>query len=202
MSLLPVAIYAVLAYLNFICLPGLEGVPYLGSKSPQRPLRKNMKYRKHTRAGFSMVEMLMVLAILGIVVTLTISGLLSARPHAQLERGDLVVSQTLNRARNIAVSDEKNVRVLIDPDENTMTIQQADAGTDEYETVDEPIPLPDGVDFDEDGITFDNSRVEFTPRGSLIAGGDLRTVNSAGETTTFSGNLATGRFPLSGGHLR
>ncbi|MCC7478161.1 GspH/FimT family pseudopilin [bacterium] len=161
-----------------------------------------MRIKQHTRAGFSMVELLMVLAIMGIVVTLTISGLLAARPHAQLERADLVVSQTLNQARNHAVSNERAVRVVINIDNNTMTTEEADPGTEDWTEAFPVVELPDGVDFTEDGISFADNTVQFTPRGSLMSGGDIEIVNSADENTVFSGNLATGRFPLSGGHTR
>lgn len=149
-----------------------------------------------------MVEMLMVLAIMGIVVTLTISSLLSARPHAQLERGEIVVTTTLNQARNLAISDERAVRVVIDTDENTMSIEQADPGTVDYALAFGPYDLPDGTEFVADGITFDNNEVQFTPRGSLLTGGEIEIANTAGETTVFNGQLATGRFPLTGGNLR
>ena len=161
-----------------------------------------MKISQKTRSGFSMVEMLMVLAIMGIIVTLTISSLMAARPHAQLERGELVVAQTLNQARNLAISDELAVRVSLDPDANTMTIAQADPGTTDYVDIFGPYDLPDGIEFEADGITFDGNNVQFTPRGSLLSGGEIEISNSAGETTIFTGNLATGKFPLTGGNLR
>lgn len=149
-----------------------------------------------------MIELLMVIAIMGIIVTLTISGLLAARPHAQLERGDLVVSQTLNQARNLAVSNERAVRVVFNIDDNVMVTEEADPGTEDWTEAFAPVELPDGVEFSEDGNTFPDTTVQFTPRGSLMAGGEIEILSSTGESTVFTGTLATGRFPLSGGHTR
>src|SRR4051794_40716966 len=67
-----------------------------------------------TRRGFSMLEMLIVLAIMGIMSTLSVSYLLAAKPHATLEQAQLELLSRLNSARQLAITEEAQTRVRFD----------------------------------------------------------------------------------------
>jgi prepilin-type N-terminal cleavage/methylation domain-containing protein len=153
-------------------------------------------------AGFSLVEILIVLTIIGILVTFGIGYIAAARPAAQLERGEVSLSAFLTRARNLAVSEESAVRVQFDVDAGEYWYQQLDRGTGQWNTVSEVSRLPEGVGFLAGSNTFPGGEAEFTPRGSLMAGGSITIVNSTGGTSVLAGNVATGRFNIGGGNLR
>jgi prepilin-type N-terminal cleavage/methylation domain-containing protein len=154
--------------------------------------------------GYSLVELVIVLAILAILGTMTASYLLAARPHAQLEQAELQLVAHLNAARHLAISEEVQTRMRFDttttPD--SYWIQRFNTASATW--VDEAnLPLyelPEGVTLS--GNTFASSRVTFNTRGGLVSGGSLTLTSSTGETSVFNGNLATGRFQYGAGNTR
>jgi prepilin-type N-terminal cleavage/methylation domain-containing protein len=154
------------------------------------------------RGGFSLIEMLIVLAVMGILATMGIGYLIAAQPATQLQRGELVLASFLNRARNLALSEETSVRVVFNEDPSQFWIEQLDRATLNWNTVSEIATLPEGVGFTPGGIAFASNTVQFTTRGSLMAGGTITIANSTGSTSILTGNVATGRFPVTGGSLR
>lgn len=154
------------------------------------------------RGGFSLVEILIVLTIMGILATMGIGYMIAARPEAQLQRSELALTSFLNRARNLALSEETSVRVVFNEGTSQYWIEQLDRATLNWNTVSEVASLPEGVTIQTAGVTFAGDTVQFTVRGSLMAGGSITIVNSAGSTSILSGNVATGRFPVTGGSLR
>jgi prepilin-type N-terminal cleavage/methylation domain-containing protein len=157
----------------------------------------------YIRAGFTLVESLIVLAISAIVATMGFGLMISARPHALLEEADIRLAGVLTQARNIAVSQELSTKVAFDLDTNEFWIERQNRATAEWEVVGGRTALPDRVAFSGEGITFPDGEVRFTPRGTLLAGGSITYYASqTEETSTLQGNLATGRFVPTGGHLR
>jgi prepilin-type N-terminal cleavage/methylation domain-containing protein len=155
------------------------------------------------RRGFSMLEMLIVIAILGILGSMGASYLIAAKPHADLERAETELVARLNQARMTAINREVQTRMRFDttanPDQywveqyNTATSQWVDAGLPLFE-------LPESVTLYAN--TFASSRVTFNTRGGLVSGGSLTLKSSKGETAVFSGNLANGRFQYGAGNTR
>jgi prepilin-type N-terminal cleavage/methylation domain-containing protein len=154
------------------------------------------------RGGFSLVEMLIVLAIAGILVTMGFAYLISARPHALLEQGEVRLQALMTKARNLAVSEEINTRVVHDVEHDTFTLERQDRASGVWSTVESAVTLPDGISVPEDGNTFPDTTVRFTPRGTLMAGGSISLKNADDEVSTLVGNLVNGRFTLPGGNLR
>jgi prepilin-type N-terminal cleavage/methylation domain-containing protein len=154
------------------------------------------------RGGFSLVEILIVLAIMGILATTGIGYMIAAQPEAQLQRGELALASFLNRARNLAQSEETSVRVVFNEGASQYWIEQLDRATLNWNTVSEIATPPEGVTIQPAGVTFTGDTVQFTVRGSLMAGGSITIINSTGSTSILTGNVATGRFRVTGGSLR
>src|SRR5687767_5264285 len=70
--------------------------------------------RRAQSRGFSMTELLIVLAIAGILGTLSVGYVIAARPHAELERAEMELIGNLNAARHLAISEEVQVRMQFD----------------------------------------------------------------------------------------
>jgi len=155
------------------------------------------------RRGFSLIEMLVVLAIMGIMGTLSVSYMLAARPHALLEQAQLELAANLNSARHLAISEECRTRVRFD---TTVTpqdywVQRMDNATGTWSNAKLPLyELPAGVTLT--GNTFSGAMVNFNTRGGLISSGVLTLHSPSSETSTFTGNLASGRFQFGAGHTR
>ena len=153
------------------------------------------------RSGFSVIEILLVLAVIGILGTMGFSYMISARPHAQLEQAEIDVGSVLKSARALAVSEELATFVKFDLSNQTLWVEWTDPDDASTKTT-KNTTLPDGVAFAVSGFPASADGVEFTTRGTLLVGGDVSLVSSSGEISTLTGNIATGRFPLMGGHLR
>ena len=168
-------------------------------------MRLNRLTLRGTRGGFSLIELLIVVAILAIVSTIAIGSTISALPHANLEKGQEAVAYSLSQARMLSLSEEVAVRMKFDTgvspqqywyekqDRTTLAWSIATSGGAKQ-------TLPVGITIT--GNTFPAQTVTFTPRGTLLVGGTLTFRNTQGQTNTLVGNVATGRFPLVGGNTR
>ena len=154
------------------------------------------------RGGWSMIETLIVVALGGILSTMSISYMIAAHPHAELERAEIEVSRALKEARNTAISHETQARVEFNLDAGTYWVDEYDRADDTWSKISPDYQLSDEVSFDPDVTNFADNRVIFTPRGTLVTGGTIGLLNSKDEAATLEGSVATGRFQLEGGNLR
>jgi prepilin-type N-terminal cleavage/methylation domain-containing protein len=161
----------------------------------------NRMLRK-TRAGFTIIEMLIVIAVAGILGTIGIGYMISAKPHSELEGAELALSSTLNQARNLALSQEVATKVAFDLVTGEYWIERLDRDSGSWSEETVHTTLPGAVSFASGGITFADDEVLFTPRGTLLSGGSITLASSAGEESTLDGQVATGRFMPGGGHTR
>lgn len=161
-----------------------------------------MQAADNNRAGFSLIEAMIVLALLAIAATMGFSYMLAARPHAQLERAEITLSAFLGQTRNLAISGEVAARVVFNMDTGEYWSQTLDRNTGNWSDESAVQTLPEGVTFTAGGNTFPGTTVTYTPRGTLMTGGSIDIENSRGEIQTLTGNIATGRFQLEGGNLR
>ena len=150
--------------------------------------------------GFSLIEVLVVLAVAAILVTMSFAYLISSRPAAQLHSAEVQLSSDLALARDAAYNEETPVRMVFDLGVGEYWAEQQDPVTAVWDAITEHISLPDGVTIT--GVTFPDTTVNFTPRGTLVVGGSITIQNSSGTSSTLTGVIPTGRFPLLGGALR
>lgn len=137
--------------------------------------------------GFTLTELIMVVAILGIIATIGTTGLLRSLPPMRLKSAARDIFSTMMQAKAEAVRRGENVTVLFDPANNTHLMfldrqPNITAATDNNEAVDAneivliaATPLPPRVTFDPnlvvngtphaDGVSFVNNALVFSPRG-------------------------------------
>ena len=159
--------------------------------------------KNRNRQGFSVIELSIVLAILAIVATISISNLYSAVPHARLETAQLRMAEVLMMARNQARSEELNTRVVFNLANDSYWMETQDRATLDWSN-----SMPGaGVESLTDGVTiqsttFPQNSVNFTTRGTMLVGGTITLRGSDAATLNLVGNITTGRFTRTGGHLR
>jgi hypothetical protein len=138
---------------------------------------------------------------------MTISYLITAKPHAELEQAEIIVHRVLADARNKALSEELVTTVKFDLVNSELWVEWTDPETSTTMSLPHS-KLPASVSFDDSGIPYVDGEISFTPRGSLVSGGSsgsggtITLVNTNGETFVFTANVSSGRFPLVGGNLR
>ena len=132
-----------------------------------------MFIRQNNCAGFSMVEVLIVIAIVGILATFSISYLYGSRAQAQLERAEVQVTNVLKEARSKAVSEEVNTRVVFSEDANSMVTEAQSNIDGTWSQVGATENLAEGIVFVAGSNTLADSTASFTPRGTLVSGGEF-----------------------------
>jgi prepilin-type N-terminal cleavage/methylation domain-containing protein len=143
-------------------------------------------YRSHPHrtAGFSLIEVVMVLAIFGVVTAIAIPNMISARQGFQMSTASGTILHRLGEARMESVKRNRQIDVTLDSAARTLTTTVTNAGG-VTTVIAGPEFLPAGVVFNVGGaatyqISFDSmGRPMVPPRtfGLQYAGSGLsRTV--------------------------
>jgi prepilin-type N-terminal cleavage/methylation domain-containing protein len=132
-------------------------------KADPRPLLAPCSDRRSGRrrvAGFSLIEIIIVLAIVGVVIAIAIPNLLSAQQGFQMSTGTASAANRLSEARFEAVKRNRRIDVTIDAGARSLLTTVTDAGG-VVNTLAGPEYLPSSVVYDLGGaatlqITFDS----------------------------------------------
>lgn len=148
--------------------------------------------RRRRVAGFTLLELMVTLAVLGVVLAISIPGLLSVRQRRLLEGGGEQVTVFLQRARFLAIQRNRSQRVVPVLSEGIVFLDgDGDGVLDDVEKLDGVVALSGGVRFGGppgdsaavDGFTLSaGSRIAVVrPDGSVLDGGAFRLVDAEGD---------------------
>lgn len=110
-----------------------------------------MSGTKKNEVGFSLLEVVVVVAALGIVAAFSVPSIVNAMRRHRVNIGLRTVADTINRAKMTAVSENRRTGIALDPDTRQIGIvfynDDNSFNRVEYRT------LPDGVSFDRPNTT-------------------------------------------------
>ncbi len=144
--------------------------------------------RKDT--GFSFLELMVVIAIIGIMSTIAIPGFIQWLPKNRVGNAAREVKSTLEFARSNAIRRNRAVRVEFDFDAESLTVIEVVDPDVPTETTLRTRQMPGDVDLQANGLV---SPVTFNGHGfSLGSSGGVVVVNTSDNTLSRSITLTVG----------
>lgn len=98
-----------------------------------------MKQRRGKQAGVTLVEMLVVVAIMGIVAGISFPALSSGLESIRLKSASDSTAAFLNRALNRADRRQQVLEIVVDPKQNRIVLYSTQPGFEEH------LDLPQGI---------------------------------------------------------
>jgi prepilin-type N-terminal cleavage/methylation domain-containing protein len=141
------------------------------------------------KAGFTLMELIIVIAILVVVSSIAVPSLTSWRNNAKLRDGASMLHMDLERTKLRAVKENNFVAVLFNAGGYTAFVDDGDWIKDGSEQLVCDRQLPAGVSIDlADAGMFVNNRTRFNARGRISNDGVVTIVNIAGDAKEISIN--------------
>ena len=113
----------------------------------------------------TLVELLVVLAIIGLILGISVPGLITYSNQLRLKAATREVVGLLSLARSLAISSHEDHAVVIDPERREITVENTVSG----EALERVIRLPTSISVGVEvaGEPAQETRVVFRPTGSL-----------------------------------
>ena len=131
----------------------------------------------HYPSGFTLIEILLSLALLAILSTLTlaVSGGLFAR--VQLNLATATLTQTLRRAQFLAQGSISDTSWGVKTNQDSITLFSGDTFTARDHTLDEPTGISSAVSLEDEEIVFQKWSGTTTPRTLTLTTADNETIS-------------------------
>ena len=125
---------------------------------------------KSDRKGYSLIEMMTVIVVLGIMLAMAILSIAPNIEHAKVRNAANVLSGDLQYAQTLAMKNGRPIAVVVQSATQQYQVRDRDSASAVYRNR----SLGDGTDFSLDQFTSSPSSVEIFPNGVVR------------ETTTFT----------------
>lgn len=164
--------------------------------------------------GFSVLELIIVMAIIGILMAIAAPDFLGFSPRARLKSAALDIASIMQLARIKAIRDSSTWAIQFDTGSARYRVLSNDGGDDDWDDGDEtvyrtvnlsdypgvsygsnatPLNRPGGS-YPADGVSFGSNRVVFNSDGSSgVPSGTVYVKNGDGDTFAVGTISATGR---------
>jgi len=156
--------------------------------------------------GFSLMETMVVVALIGILSAIAISSMISYRNKAKLDDAVSMMQADFEKARSRAIRENSFVVVILNTNTTTNAYRifidngfgGGTAGNwtrDGNEIILCDASLPAGIKISL--TTFTNNRTRYDGRGYITNNGNLTVVDSSGKSKTVNMNNRFGRITIS-----
>jgi prepilin-type N-terminal cleavage/methylation domain-containing protein len=131
------------------------------------------------KSGITFLELLIVIAIIGILSAVAVPSIADISPHYKLRGGSQELISALRNAQNLATTTQQNHLIRFYPSNNSYSLIRSISGT---ETIIQTNNLPSTVSFS--SINLTNNQVIFSSSGAPDNSGTILLTNTKNEHIT------------------
>ena len=153
-------------------------------------MRQGQILSRHTHSqGFSLLELMIVIAIIAIMTGIAIPNFISSRPRAQIKKATRDLYSNMQLAKVKALRDSSEWAIQFNTAADSYDLLSAKGADDTWNTGDDTVfktveldfypgivygslhgPRPGSSSDPSDGVSFGSNRLEFNPDGSSSSG--------------------------------